>query len=97
MGRPNPVSHYLLCNSGELGARLTKTAVPQYVAQDFIGREEELDRIRTFAASSRSAVLTVILFGLPVVGKSGALSFCHYLLSTHPPSPSVGKEIGGGV
>ena len=66
---------------------MTKTAVPQYVAQDFIGREEELDRIRTFAASSRSAVLTVILFGLPVVGKSGApsLSPLLYLYSTPPP------------
>jgi AAA+ ATPase superfamily predicted ATPase len=42
------------------------------VPRDFIGREEEIEQIRDFVAQSTKAkttILTVVLFGLPVVGK----------------------------
>lgn len=40
------------------------------VPKDFIGREEEIQNIREFISTSDSNVVTVLLYGLPVVGKS---------------------------
>ena len=40
------------------------------VPKDFIGREEEIENIRDFIQSNnRTNCLTVLLYGLPVVGK----------------------------
>jgi AAA+ ATPase superfamily predicted ATPase len=40
------------------------------ISRDFIGREEEIEKIRNFVTSGSSNLKLIALFGLPVVGKS---------------------------
>lgn len=40
------------------------------VPKDFIGREEEIDKIRVFVGNGSSPSQVVVLYGPPLVGKS---------------------------
>eukprot|EP00005_Dracoamoeba_jomungandri_P002603 CAMPEP_0174257250 /NCGR_PEP_ID=MMETSP0439-20130205/6412_1 /TAXON_ID=0 /ORGANISM="Stereomyxa ramosa, Strain Chinc5" /LENGTH=1081 /DNA_ID=CAMNT_0015340255 /DNA_START=174 /DNA_END=3419 /DNA_ORIENTATION=+ len=52
---------------------------------DFIGREKEISLIREFVAKTRSAILTVLLYGPPIVGKSAlARRLVSEFSSTYP-------------